>query len=445
MTANTNDVLDATEDAMMRLYWTPPSNYPGAPDEDDDDLRTRWYARVDRLVDGEWDPLTGGGTGDTTGLAQWVSVPADVASLKGGTQRFRVVYFNDNDNDNPGPNRDTPNTTDPIEGVERVFDVNQLSVEQNEQDDLPRIAASADRTNGGDDGETGLRFKRNRTNPTTSLTLEWDADRPDATGNTDVPTGYVIDVSHDEGMTWYPLANVQAPSDLGATRGYNHRGLEPGQLYTYRVFPEFENFFGYPAKEDASSEAAKVPVRVEGLDVEPTTTNLGNQALKLTWDAVSDTRGLDLEHYLIQIATGDTTDNNDTLNASPAWMNLDTTEDGDTRMYTYSGDIDDNADDADLIDDFGDTLGAAQVRWFRVIAITAANDGDATTPAVRRWISQPATQTTPERKQMILRRQTKPTRPPKTWTRRAMPLARRETRKERRRNLKQWLLPHPWT
>ena len=99
------------------------------------------------------------------------------------------------------------------------------------------------------------------------------------------------------------LANVRAPRDLGATRGYTHRGLTPGQLYTYRVFPEFESRYGFPGREDASPEEAALPARVEGLKVEPTTTNLGNHALKLTWNAVTNTGGHPVQNYLVQIAT----------------------------------------------------------------------------------------------------------------------------------------------
>ena len=215
---------------------------------------------MDRLDAGEWVPLTGNGIARTPDLAQWISIAADVEPLLNGPKRFRVVYLNDHDGDTATGGADA---TDPIEGTELQFMVPQLNAEDNQLQDLPNIVAPQEAN-----GTTGLRFKRNRTQSTTSLTLQWDTDPTTNDDNDEIPTGYVIDVSHDEGMTWYRLVNVDAPDDLGATTGYTHRNLTPGQLYTYRVFPEFEGRFGFPGKEEASPEEAALPARVEGLKAE---------------------------------------------------------------------------------------------------------------------------------------------------------------------------------
>ena len=225
--------------------------------------------------------------------------------------------------------------------------------------------------------------------------------------NNVVPTAYILDVSTDGGETWGPLANVQKPTDLGATLQYRHHSRVPGALHTYRVFPEFKLRYGLPKDVDASPQEDYLPLQVQGLEVEAD----GEDALKLTWNALSKPSGHPVKGYLVQIASNDIIDNNMTLTSLtntdndpptvPTWVNLRVNEratpnpirvtvGADKTTYTYKG-IDitavgaaeaanavQNLDGSDA-PDFVDDLSAANVRWFRVIAITDENDGDIAT------------------------------------------------------------------
>ena len=405
---DTNGAIDDNSPEMS-LYWQVPDNYPDPRKFPDDAVKAaaetakalNWVVKVQRsvTVDGKagWVDLTIEDANENgTGLTQFMAVAlqgtdTDIDPLATADQRFRVFYENDHDGDRVGGAAASKG----IEGVEKQFVVKQLTVDDNTAGDLPVIMASADTTNGGSDpaNPAGLRFRHNEDAPTTAIDLLWDADD---SGNGDPPTGYEIDISYDGGMTWEYLPNVQSPTDLGATREYVHRRVVPGQRYTYRVFPEFENRYGMPAEENASARDDKLPPRVEGLTV----TGKGASTLKLNWTKVNKPGKHDVMGYLVQIAMGDVTDNDMELHPVPGWVNLGvkqtapdlvrlTVAGADNTMYTYKGVARDTVTndlsllvsqpDGTLVTTFTDDLQAGNVRWFRVIAITAENDGDDTT------------------------------------------------------------------
>ena len=195
----------------------------------------------------------------------------------------------------------------------------------------------------------------------------------------------------DANTIWMSLPNARRPSDLGATTQYTHKGVTPGKKYTYRVFPEFGSHsvsrydyrYGLPAVEEASSRAADLPDPVQGLMVvanpdEPQT------ELKLTWSMLpDDPKGHPVMGYLVEVAND--ADNDMALDPAATWTGLSIQPDATatppvvarpwsvdkaTLMYVYDGESDGSALDAD------DTMAGGHVRWFRVIAITAQNDGD---------------------------------------------------------------------
>ena len=192
---------------------------------------------------------------------------------------------------------------------------------------------------------------------------------------------------------WKSLPNARRPSDLGSTKQYTHKGVTPGKEYTYRVFPEFGSHnvfrFGYryglPAVEAASSREADLPDPVQGLRVIADPEN-PQTALKLNWSALSNDRyGHPIDGYLVEVAND--RDNNATLNTEESafdWLSLAIradetvtpaieakpwTVDKDTLMYTYDGSGLETEEE----------LAGGYVRWFRVIAINAENDGESDT------------------------------------------------------------------
>jgi hypothetical protein len=370
------------DDVTLSLYWTLPDNYPGPPDTGEEDERDNWIILVERwdATDEEWMVVAGDVPGATI-PAQWVSAATDETNT--AEQLFQVRYVN-----NPTEGEVPDPDSDDAPGTVTRFRVAQTTAERYAADQLPVINAA------NNDLTTGLRFSYNQLNPTTWLDLKWDPNMPsneDNEDNDDIPTGYVIDVTEattiDKSTRWMPLDNAKRPSDLGSTTQYTHKGVTPGKLYTYRVFPEFGthnvNRYGYrygpPATEAASSREADLPGPVRGLMVvadpdDPQT------ALKLNWPAVPDDRaGHPILAYLVEVANDK--NNDTTLDPTAMWHSItipeDTTTpttpampwtvDADTSTYTYESGTNDG---------FLDTLGAGEVRWFRVIAINAENDGE---------------------------------------------------------------------
>ena len=279
--------------AQLILYWQMPANYPAAETEKADN----WTVQVDWLGPdgddddtlGDWMPMAIGANNTRgLGLTQFTAAATDVEDLTSGPMTFRVLYNNDHDQDATFTDGGSSADTDPIEGLQYSFTVDQINATEHESEDLPRIA---DSTN---NDASGLRFAHNGTRPTTAIDILWNTDSPTNDDNDDVPTGYVLEVSHDGGMTWGTLANVATPTDLGATRRYTHQGRTPGKRYDYRVFPEFRNRFGLPAEVAASSQEDALPKPVQGLKVEAG----GEKALKLTWSALSKPSGHPVKGYL---------------------------------------------------------------------------------------------------------------------------------------------------
>ena len=254
-------------DAQMNLYWHMPSNYPATEAE----KANNWQLRVESLgnerdSDGDriWVPMTvisvdnDAAVGRGLGVTQYTStVPTDTAGLLSGPVEFRVLYENDHDKDSDVLDFDST-TTDTIEGIEKKFTVTQINADDHDQTDLPVLT---DSTGDNDaDPPTGLRFVYDDIYPTTTIKLLWEAN---ANADNVVPTAYILDVSTDNGMTWGPLANVQEAKDLGATHQYRHHGRVPGELHTYRVFPEFKRRYGTPQRVDASSQEDSLPPQVQ--------------------------------------------------------------------------------------------------------------------------------------------------------------------------------------
>ena len=246
-----------------------------------------------------------------------------------------------------------------------------------------------------------LRFTRHPTDPKNRIDLRWQRNtNANDTASHEVPTGYVIDRSSDQAVTWERLARADQPTDLGQSTSYTDSDeITPGKKYTYRVFPVVllrgPDAYGLPAQIDASSEQADVPAKVTGLRVDAD----GQTKLKLTWNAVTNTSGHDLKGYLVQVANDDNNDGD--LADDAMWTSLEANTGGDgptddsddpitvgkdALTYTYDGsrkqtDQDGPMGQGDQVtyDGIPDPLTAGSERWFRVIAITNENDGiDAT-------------------------------------------------------------------
>ena len=168
-----------------------------------------------------------------------------------------------------------------------------------------------------------LRFTRHPTDPKNRIDLRWQRNtNANDTASHQLPTGYVIDRSSDQGVTWERLARADHPSDLGTATSYTDSyQVTPGKKYTYRVFPVVIltglDAYGLPAQIDASSEQADVPAKVTGLRVDAD----GQTKLKLTWNAVSNTSGHELKGYLVQVASD--VDNDGELADDAMWGGLD--------------------------------------------------------------------------------------------------------------------------
>ena len=174
-----------------------------------------------------------------------------------------------------------------------------------------------------------LRFTRHPTDPKNRIDLRWQRNtNGNDTASHQVPTGYVIDRSSDQGVTWERLARADQPTDLGTATSYTDSDdIMPGKKYTYRVFPVVllrgPDAYGLPAQIDASSEQADVPAKVTGLRVDAD----GQTKLKLTWNAVSNTGGHDPKGYLVQVARD--VDNDGDLADDATWTSLEANTGGD--------------------------------------------------------------------------------------------------------------------
>ena len=100
--------------------------------------------------------------------------------------------------------------------------------------------------------ENGLRFRPHAATPKTAIDLLWNRN-DNAAVPVAQPTGYVIEYSTDQGVTWKSLHNINSPHDLGTNTRYTHHGVEPGDRYDYRVFPWHNSAYGLPVTIPASS------------------------------------------------------------------------------------------------------------------------------------------------------------------------------------------------
>ena len=388
---------------QLRLFWNAPEGVDEYPDNWN--LEVHKWATTATDDDFDWREVSGDApqTGQPTdnAAAQFnvtQGANGNLTSLTEGNPRseqYRIRYVIDPDM--------MRGNSDDVDGARRVVNVAlPLAVvtggTDSREDRLPLLEKA--NANGNEftdvanptDAELieamNLRFRHNPSSPKTAIDLMWQRNENMGAEDENIPTGYVIDVSEDEGTTWLRLANADEPSDLGATTQYTHQGVEPGKQYTYRVFPWHKNAFGHPVMIDASSRKADLPDPVRRrLKVEAD----GETKLKLTWPAVTVDGGHDIMGYLVQVSQDQNNDaTNDNLNEVTGWVSLDVTlnqqapdddanndpdndpitVDADTLMYTYDGSVDHRGSTAGV-----DPLTAGAARWFRVIPITYENDG----------------------------------------------------------------------
>lgn len=387
--------------ATVNLYWTVPDSHLTAAkltEADADATRAivleyytgdaemgdnGWVA----VPDGEQDCQDGTETDVAARLTQCVITSTDLGTGS-GSRTYRVRY--DITTDDAGTAGDTSDDT-VIKGLENArsratvsLPVTTTSAADNTAsptDVLPLMSPAAT-DNAGD----GLRFQPHAATPQTAIDLRWQRNN-NVADPVAQPTGYVIEYSTDEGVTWKELPNIDSPHDLGTNTRYTHHGVKPGDRYDYRVFPWHNSVYGLPVTIPASSLAADRPDPVLNLRVAAD----GTDTLKLDWDMPSHDGGSDILGYLVQVS-GDV-DNNMTNNNAKAATGTDAatwnsqvaaaddteTEDINESIvttaateYTYKP-----LNAADFTPD--GPLTAGNVRWFRVFAINVANDGVATT------------------------------------------------------------------
>ena len=361
---------------QVRIYWTVPDSHPTnaeLAEIDDDATRnievTLWDGdSFEPIADGEIScqaHADGALTPNTAAPAQCVITSATLTTdTTRRSNTYRVRYVIDDNGDA------TDGTM--IEGDDARISVSLPLTADNEQQDLPLILATGDT---GFVAASDLRFRHNPNSPKTAIDLLWQRN---ANAEDDNPTGYVVEYSTDDGITWKTLRNADSPRDLGTNTIYTHSGVEPGKKYTYRVFPWHNSAYGLPKTIEASSEAADEPGPVRNLTV----TAVGEDALKLDWDAPSHNGGHKVMGYVVQVSTdvdnnttnegakgetgagqGQWTSQSVTLTPNAAATNDPFTTDADTTEWTYRPSAP------------ATPLTAGSLRWFRVIAITLENDG----------------------------------------------------------------------
>ena len=411
------------DSSELYFYWTTPSNYPKVTIENP----LNWVIQVEMAVptadgtDSMWLPLE---RGLSPVVPPGYAVPdfavntatAGMPNMLEGPPRaghFQVRYLNqgpDNAVDLPAEDDeldDVPGEWAEVKvalplGAGDYINLTANSPAEHKNSTLPIIlkavenSTDTDLSNNGD----GLRYTRNPDKPKERIDLRWTQDANLNTVPTHQrPTGYVIDRSDDGGDTWKSVHRATQPTELGKSVSHTDfdsstNDVMPGIRYTYRVFPvvitddEYgeQDDFGLPAMIDASTEEAAVPDSVEGLEV------VANEqtGFTLTWDEVTVDGGHPIEGYLVEIAND--YDNDGELNDGATWYALGANN---GIIDTEAADYDPTSVDADesTAGEFtfevtsamaagvtdGRPLVAGSARWFRVIAITAENDGIDTT------------------------------------------------------------------
>ena len=369
--------MGTSNQPALHLFWNAPAN------REEDGYPENWTVRVHKFADTdddkeyEWELVMGTEpANDAAGApAQFVVDQTAAETLDDGnprTERYRVRYIIDPD-ENVEDDEIIGAGTEvrvslPLIDADDVENLLPLITKSTGNGPTPILVVGASGYEEELENSRNLRFRHNPRFPIMAIDLMWQRNaNSHADEDENIPTGYVIDYSTDEGVTWLRLNNADMPSDLGSTTHYTHKNVKPGAQYTYRVFPWHKNTFGNPETIDASTQEADLPDPVDNLRVMAD----GQTKLVLTWDMVTQDGGHDIEGYLVQVSQDINNDAvNDNANGGDTWTSLVetdavTTVDKDTLTHPYEG-IDNG-------------LAAGAARWFRVIAITDENDGNADT------------------------------------------------------------------
>ncbi len=195
---------------------------------------------------------------------------------------------------------------------------------------------------------TGLRAEAE--GPET-ISLSWNA--PTNTGGAAI-TGYQIEVSPNGTSNWDDLvANTKS-----TTTGYVHRGLDAGTRRFYRVSAINSEGTGAASNVD---DATTLPATVPAAPTELTAAHDGQTTINLSWKAPTNTGGVPLIGYRIEVSP----------NGTDTWTNVTPAHAGTGRTYSHTG------------------LTAGTTRHYRVYArnskgtSAASNVANATTAAVK--------------------------------------------------------------
>ncbi len=183
-----------------------------------------------------------------------------------------------------------------------------------------------------------------------TISLSWNA--PTNTGGADI-TGYQIEVSPNGTSNWGDLvANTGS-----TTTGYVHRGLDAGTTRHYRVYAI--NSQGAGAVSNVAN-ATTLPATVPKAPTELTATHDGSTTINLRWKAPTNTGGVPLTGYQMEVSP----------NGTDTWTEVTPAHAGTGRTYSHTG------------------LTAGTTRYYRVYArnskglsAAASNVANATTAA----------------------------------------------------------------
>ncbi len=183
-----------------------------------------------------------------------------------------------------------------------------------------------------------------------TISLSWNA--PTNTGGAAI-TGYQIEVSPNGTSNWDDLvANTGS-----TTTGYVHRGLDAGTTRHYRVYAI--NSQGAGAVSNVAN-ATTLPATVPKAPTELTATHDGSTTINLRWKAPTNTGGVPLTGYRVEVSP----------NGTDTWTEVTPAHTGTGRTYSHTG------------------LTAGTTRYYRVYArnskglsAAASNVANATTTA----------------------------------------------------------------
>ncbi len=183
-----------------------------------------------------------------------------------------------------------------------------------------------------------------------TISLSWNA--PTNTGGADI-TGYRIEVSPNGTSNWDDLvANTQSTGT-----GYVHRGLDAGTTRHYRVYAINSQGAGAASNTD---DATTLPATVPKAPTELTATHDGQTTINLRWKAPTNTGGVPLTGYQMEVSP----------NGTDTWTEVTPAHTGTGRTYSHTG------------------LTAGTTRYYRVYArnskglsAAASNVANATTTA----------------------------------------------------------------